>query len=129
MYQIAPGLAGLLLLVATHAMAAGPKPSVDLATCTRSATLLACKDGKGNDYSVATLPNGLALRGYESAQRRRWVQTNTRSGSLTFFTGMASDGEVWIGAIQRVGWTTVTWLSSSNGTRSRVTCSRLGGCR
>ncbi|RMN74693.1 Glutamine synthetase adenylyltransferase [Pseudomonas cannabina] len=69
------------------------------------------------------------LKGYEVLDKRRWAQTNNRYGQLTFFTGIASNGEVWIGTIHRVGWTTITRVSSSSGTRSKITCSRLNGCR
>jgi hypothetical protein len=36
-----------------------------LALCTRSATLLACQDGKGNYYSVRTEGSTFYLRGYD----------------------------------------------------------------
>lgn len=129
MSRVSLALIGGLMLLSTEAMAAGPRPNVDLATCTRSATLLACADAKGNSYSVATVGRTLYLRGYESSERRSWAQTNTHADGLTFFTGLASDGEAWIGTMQRVGWTTITRLSSSDGTRSKITCSRLSGCR
>jgi hypothetical protein len=129
MFQTLRLLSAWLFLIIFQAQAAGPKPSVDLATCTRSATLLACEDAKGNRYGVATSGNTLTVQGYEAAEKRRWAQTNTRFKGLTFFAGVATDGEVWIGSIQRVGWTTITRLSSSSGTRSKVVCSRLNGCR
>lgn len=128
MSQISRLLLGLLL-VSVETMASGPKPSVDLATCTRSATLMACEDSKGNSYSVATLKDVLVVRGYEAVKQRRWTQTNISFKGLTFFTGLATDGEVWIGSIQRIGWTTITRLSSSSGARSRVVCTRLTGCQ
>lgn len=128
MSQISRLLLGLLL-VSVDTMGSGPKPSVDLATCTRSATLMACQDSKGNSYSVATLKDVLVVRGYEAVGQRRWTQTNISFKGLTFFTGLATDGEVWIGSIQRIGWTTITRLSSSSGARSRVVCSRLTGCQ
>ncbi|WP_409077240.1 glutamine synthetase [Pseudomonas cichorii] len=110
-------------------MAAGPRPSVDLATCTRSANLLACSDALGNGYSVATAGSTTYLRGYEVIGKKRWAQTNSQFAQLTFFTGLASNGEAWVGTIQRIGWTTITRVSSSDGTRSKITCSRLNGCR
>jgi hypothetical protein len=36
---------------------------------------------------------------------------------LTFFTGLASDGEAWVGYSRRVGWTTLNRVSSSSGQR------------
>lgn len=117
------------MLISAHLMAAPPRPSADLATCTRSATLLACNDAHGNSYSVATAGSTTWLKGYEVLDKRRWAQTNSRYGQLTFFTGLASDGEAWVGTVQRVGWTTITRVSSSSGTRSKITCSRLNGCR
>lgn len=78
----------LSLLVAADAMAQVPT----LAKCTRSANLLACEDAQGNAYSVNTVGNTLYLRGFETAGKRYWAQTNSRYGQLTFFTGIASDG-------------------------------------
>lgn len=122
-------LAGVFLcLMGTQAWAFGAQPDLERATCTRSLTLLACSDSAGNGYSVATQGNTTYLRGVEAAGQRRWAQTNSRFGQLTFFSGLSWDGETWIGTIQRVGWTTITRVSSSNGTRSSITCGRLTGC-
>lgn len=118
-------LSSLILTFAGHAGAAGPNP---LATCTRSATLLACVDPLGNAYSVATAGSTTYLRGFEVIGKRYWVQTNSRYGQLTFFTGLASDGEAWVGYSQRVGWTTRNRFSSSGGSRGQFTCSRISGC-
>ncbi|GFM80676.1 hypothetical protein PSCICN_13680 [Pseudomonas cichorii] len=128
MKHISKGLFTLLLLISTQIMAAGPRPSVDMATCTRSANLLACSDAQGNGYSVFTAGSTTYLRGYEVIGKKRWAQTNSRFDQLTFFTGLASNGDAWIGTIQRIGWTTITRVSSSDGTRSKITCSRLNGC-
>lgn len=103
--------AGSLLLWASGAAAQSPL----LANCTRSANLLACVDMQGNAYSVATAGNTIYLRGFEATTRRYWAQTNSRYGQLTFFTGLASDGESWVGYSQRVGWTTLNRFSSSGG--------------
>ncbi|MGE7956514.1 glutamine synthetase [Pseudomonas sp. NPDC089530] len=118
-------LLSLLLLVAEAATAQMPST---LATCTRSANLLACVDAEGNAYSVATLGNTLYLRGFEVAGKRYWAQTNSRYGQLTFFTGLASDGEAWVGYNQRIGWTTRNRFSSSGGSSAQFTCSRITGC-
>ena len=119
----------ILMIVSTHAVAAPPSPRLDRALCTRSATLLACVDAHDNTYSVAMAGTTLHLRGYESADKRHWAQTNSRYGSMTFFTGLASDGETWVGYVQKVGWRTITRVSSSSGSRSKVTCDRVMGCR
>ena len=92
----------LLLLFTPLPLFAMPKVG-NLALCTRSATLLACQDGKGNYYSVRSERGTLYLRGYDSASRRLWAQTNSRFGAMTFFTGLASDGEAWVGYSHRVG--------------------------
>ena len=60
--------------------------------------------------------------------KRYWAQTNSRYGQLTFFSGLASDGEAWVGYSQRVGWTTRNRFSSSGGSRGQFTCSRISGC-
>lgn len=99
-----------------------------LATCTRSASLLACVDAEGNAYSVNTVGNTLHLRGFEKNGHRYWAQTNSRFGQLTFFTGIASDGEAWVGYTRRVGWTTINRFSSSSGSSAKFTCSRIAGC-
>jgi hypothetical protein len=113
---------GLLMIGNSSAQVAA------LATCTRSANLLACVDADGNAYSVNTVGNTLYLRGFEKAGQRYWAQTNSRFGQLTFFTGIASDGEAWVGYTRRVGWTTINRFSSSGGSGAKFTCSRITGC-
>jgi len=122
-------LSGCLLALSTQAIAMPPSPRLDKALCTRSATLLACIDDGNNTYSVAVAGNTMFVRGVERVGNRRWAQTNSRYGSLTFFTGLASDGETWVGYIQKVGWTTISRVSSSNGSRTKITCDRVMGCR
>ena len=117
----------LLLLAMPTSLTAMPKNS-PLAMCTRSATLLACPDGKGSYYSVRSEGNTFYLRGYDFSSRRLWAQTNSRYGTLTFFTGLASDGEAWVGYSRRVGWTTLNRVSSSSGQRFKLHCSLIGGC-
>jgi len=121
--------AALLLLLATPLPLLAMPHGNTLALCTRSATLLACKDGNGSYYSVRTEGSDLHLRGYDSLTRRLWSQTNSRYGTLTFFTGLASDGEAWVGYSRRVGWTTLNRVSSSSGQRFNLHCSLVGGCR
>ena len=118
-------MCALLLGVAAQAYAQMPSP---LANCTRSATLLACADPLGNAYSVATHGSTTYLRGFEVIGKRYWAQTNSRYGQLTFFTGLASDGEAWVGYTRRVGWTTINRFSSSGGASAKFTCSRIAGC-
>ncbi|GLO06529.1 hypothetical protein PPUJ20005_04970 [Pseudomonas putida] len=117
----------LLLLAMPTSLTAMPKNS-PLAMCTRSATLLACQDGKGSYYSVRSEGNTFYLRGYDFSSQRLWAQTNSRYGTLTFFTGLASDGEAWVGYSRRVGWTTLNRVSSSSGQRFKLHCSLIGGC-
>jgi hypothetical protein len=119
------------LVCALFLAAAGPAcaqaPNL-LAHCTRSANLLACVDPWGNAYSVATVGSTTYLRGYEVIGKRHWAQTNSRYGQLTFCTGLASDGEAWVGYTRRVGWTTLNRFSSSGGASAKFTCSRITGC-
>ena len=117
-------LMSVSLLLAVDAWAQIPS----LAKCTRSANLLACVDADGNAYSVNTVGSTIYLRGFERASKRYWAQTNSRYGQLTFFTGIASDGEAWVGYNRRVGWTTINRFSSSGGSSARFTCSRITGC-
>jgi hypothetical protein len=117
-------LLSLSLFVAADAFAQMPS----LAKCTRSANLLACVDPDGNAYSVATAGSTTYLRGFEVTGKRYWAQTSSRYGQLTFFTGLASDGEAWVGYTRRVGWTTINRFSSSGGSSAKFTCSRLTGC-
>lgn len=118
----------LLLFSIPTSLLAMPQAS-SVALCTRSATLLACQDGKGNYYSVRTEGTTFYLRGYDVNSRRLWAQTNNRFGMFTFFTGVATDGEAWMGYSRRVGWTTLNRVSSSTGQRYNLHCSLIGGCR
>ncbi|KGU82455.1 glutamine synthetase [Pseudomonas mediterranea CFBP 5447] len=117
--------AGLLLSGAMPASAQTPL----LANCTRSANLLACSDEQGNAYSVMTAGNTVYLRGFEAMGKRHWAQTTSRYGQLTFFTGLASDGEAWVGYSRRVGWTTLNRFSSSGGSAGKFICGRVNGCQ
>lgn len=117
-------LLSFLLLTTTDIYA----QASNLATCTRSATLLACVDANGNAYSVATAGSTTYLRGFEVIGKRYWAQTSSHYGQLTFFTGLASDGEAWVGYSRRVGWTTLNRFSSSGGSSGKFTCSRVTGC-
>ncbi|WP_330205753.1 glutamine synthetase [Pseudomonas sp. AM14(2022)] len=116
----------LSLVLLSMANAWGKIPP--LANCTRSANLLACIDAQGNTYSVNTVGSTIYLRGFEKDGNRYWAQTNSRFGQLTFFTGLASDGEAWVGYTRRVGWTTINRFSSSGGSSAKFTCSRITGC-
>ncbi|MFJ4454933.1 glutamine synthetase [Pseudomonas sp. NPDC089392] len=118
----------LLLFAVSSSLPAMPQGNA-LALCTRSATLLACQDGKGSYYSVRTEGSTLYLRGYDYSSRRLWAQTNSRYGALNFFTGLASDGEAWVGYSRRIGWTTLNRVSSSSGQSFNLHCSLIGGCR
>ncbi len=122
-------LAGCSLVLSTQALALPPSPRLDKSLCTRTATLLACTDADDNTYSVAVAGKTMFVRGFESVGKRRWAQTNSRYGSLTFFTGLASDGETWVGYTRKVGWTTISRVSSSSGSRTKITCDRVMGCR
>jgi len=77
---------------------------------------------------VNTVGNTLHLRGFEKDGHRYWAQTNSRFGQLTFFTGIASNGEAWVGYTRRVGWTTINRFSSSGAGSAKFTCSRMTGC-
>ena len=116
----------LSVMLLTAVTAWGKTPA--LASCTRSANLLACVDADGNAYSVNTVGNTIYLRGFEKNGKRYWAQTNSRFGQMTFFTGIASDGEAWVGYTRRVGWTTINRFSSSGGSSAKFTCRRLTGC-
>lgn len=104
-------------------------PRVELANCTRSANLLACDDRQGSYYGVQTQGGTIYLRGYDAPSGRRWAQTTSRYGLLNFYTGIASDGEAWVGYSRRVGWTTLNRVSSSSGQRFSLRCNRLNGCQ
>jgi len=104
-------------------------PRSEPANCTRSANLLACQDRQGSYYSVQTQGSTTYLRGYDGPTQRRWAQTSSRYGQLTFYTGLASDGEAWVGYSRRVGWTTLNRVSSSSGQRFSLRCNRLSGCQ
>lgn len=129
MNHVFKGLIAVALMMSAHAQAAPTPMQAQTTRCTHSANLLACSDALGNGYSVATAGGTTYLRGFEVQGNRLWAQTNSRYGQLTFFTGLASNGETWIGYSQRVGWTTITRVSSSDGTRSKITCNRISGCQ
>jgi hypothetical protein len=91
--------ASALLLIALPAFLLA-MPRTDLALCTRSATLLACQDSKGNYYSVRSAGSTFYLRGYEVQGKRLWAQTNSRYGTLTSslaWPAMAKPGSVTAG--------------------------------
>lgn len=127
--EMNPLRASMLLLLALPTSLLAMPQGGSLVLCTRSATMLACQDGKGSFYSVRSESSVFYLRGYDFNSRRLWAQTNSRYGTLTFFTGLASDGEAWVGYSRRIGWTTVNRVSSSSGQRFNLHCSLIAGCR
>lgn len=129
MNYVLKSLTCIALLSSAHAEATPAQMQAQTTRCTQSAHLLVCSDGLGNRYSVASAGSTSYARGFEVQSNRLWAQTSSRYGMLTFFTGLASNGDAWIGYIQRVGWTTITRVSSSDGKRSKFTCNRLGGCQ
>jgi hypothetical protein len=129
MNHVLNGLIALALLLSAQAQAAPTAMQPQTTRCTQSANLLACSDGLGNRYSVATAGPTSYVRGFEVQGNRLWAQTNSRYGMMTFFTGLASNGDAWIGYSQRVGWTTITRVSSSDGKLNKFTCNRMGGCQ
>ncbi|MCP1621742.1 hypothetical protein [Pseudomonas nitroreducens] len=126
-------LASFASLFALGAHASGqlpiPFPGEAPARCAWSANVLACMDDSGNLYSVATLGRDTYLRGFEARSGRHWAQTGTRYGSLTFFSGVTSDGQVWVGTSRGIGWTNISRFSSSSGDSARLTCGRVSGCK
>ncbi|MBF8744434.1 MULTISPECIES: glutamine synthetase [Pseudomonas putida group] len=122
-------IALLVLMLGCPLQALAIAPANGLALCTRSATLLACQGANGSYYSVRTEGSHFYLRGFDSETRRLWSQTNSRYGSFTLFTGLASDGEAWFGYSRRIGWTALNRVSSSSGQRFNLHCSLVGGCR
>ena len=110
-----------LLLVALDAAAVSPR-------CVRGGVLLVCSDGLGNHYGVRNDGIDTYTRGFPNAAGQSWAQTNTRYGQLTLFSGVTSEGEVWLGRIQKVGWTTLTRFSSSRGETQRLRCNVMTGC-
>lgn len=125
-------LASSLLLAAplAHAEGAAPLPFPGMATaaCAWLANVLACMERDGSHYSVATLGRDTYLRGFDAASGLDWAQTGTRYGKTTFFSGVSSDGQVWIGSSRGIGWTSISHLSSSSGGQAKLNCGRVSGC-
>ncbi|KAF1054602.1 MAG: hypothetical protein GAK43_00793 [Stenotrophomonas maltophilia] len=105
-----------------------PFPGLAPAACAWLASVLACQQGDGSQYSVATQGPDTFLKGFDAASGVRWAQTGTRYGRITFFTGVTSDGQVWAGSSRGIGWTSRSRLSSSSGGQARLTCGRVSGC-
>lgn len=121
-----------LLLIAPLVRAEGsaplPFPGLAPAACAWSATVLACMQHDGSHYSIATLGRDTYLRGFDAASGQDWAQTGTRYGTLTFFSGVSSDGQVWVGSSRGIGWTHISRLSSSSGGQAKLSCGRVSGC-
>lgn len=118
----------LALCMAIPVQAAFMLPG-DAMRCTRSATLLNCTDRFGNHYGIAQQGSDTLMRGFDAISGHTWAQTSTTYGRLQLFTGVSSDGQLWVGSSRRIGWNVVGRLSSSSGERDRVNCNRLSGCR
>lgn len=127
-HYLLPLLLPGLSLTSTFARAEIPVLFENVSKCTRSATLLHCVDGRGSYYAMAQSGNDLLLRGYDATSGLSWRQTSTRFGRIHFFSGMSSDGKVWVGKTRRFGWNVISRFSTSDGDRGRVSCNRLKGC-
>jgi hypothetical protein len=106
-----------------------PFPGEEPARCAWSANVLACMEDSGSLYSIATQGRDTYLRGFEASSGRHWAQTGTRYGNLTFFSGVASDGQIWVGTSRGIGWTNISRFSSSSGDSARLSCGRVSGCK
>lgn len=118
----------LLLACALPAQAAFTLPG-DAMRCTRSATLVNCSDRFGNHYGIVQQGSDTLMRGFDAISGQRWAQTSTTYGRLQLFTGISSNGELWVGTSRRIGWNVVSRFSSSKGERGRVNCNRMIGCQ
>ncbi|MDT3721686.1 hypothetical protein [Pseudomonas oryzihabitans] len=119
--------AALLMMPLGFVQAAIPslKPT---ASCVRSAFLLHCRDGQGGWYGVAVQGNDTLMRGFDAASGLTWAQTSTRLGRLQFFSGLSSDGNLWLGRTRQLGWNVISRFSTSQGDRARTSCNRVAGC-
>ena len=125
-------LAALLLALPPLVQAEGnaplPFPGMAPAACAWLANVLACMERDGSHYSVATLGRDTYLRGFDASSGLDWAQTGTRYGKITFFSGVSSDGQVWIGSSRGIGWTNISRFSSSSGGQAKLNCGRVSGC-
>ncbi|MEN0105307.1 MAG: glutamine synthetase [Pseudomonas sp.] len=119
-------LCGVLLAVVFSLQASA---GVAAPGCVGIPGLLLCQDGAGNSYSLVSSGGDTYTHGLPTPGSRRWVQTASRYGQLTIFSGVASDSEVWLGRMQKVGWSTLSRVSSSRGGSQSVRCNRITGCR
>ncbi|MEH3024096.1 MAG: hypothetical protein PGN19_15335 [Pseudomonas oryzihabitans] len=120
-------LSAVLLMPCCIAQAAIPslKPAN---SCVRSAFVLRCQDGQGGWYGLTVQGNDTLMRGFDAASGRSWAQTSTRLGRLQFFSGLTSDGQVWLGRTRQLGWNVISRFSTSQGDRARTSCNRVAGC-
>ncbi|WP_236614285.1 hypothetical protein [Stutzerimonas azotifigens] len=128
MRSLALLLFGVSLMNTSAARAEIPVLSSFINPCTRSAMLLHCKDGRGGYYGVAQWGNDMFLRGHDGGSGLSWAQTNTRFGRVQFFSGVSSDGNVWVGRTRLIGWNAISRFSTSSGDQGRISCNRLKGC-
>lgn len=117
----------LLLMPASFVQAAIPSLT-PANTCVRSAFVLRCQDGRGGWYGVAVQGNDTLMRGYDPVSGLSWAQTSTRLGRLQFFSGLTSDGNLWLGRSRQLGWNVISRFSTSQGDRGRTSCNRVAGC-
>ncbi|SDI39824.1 hypothetical protein SAMN05216588_11631 [Pseudomonas flavescens] len=118
----------LVLLLSPSLLAGLPLPG-EAMRCTRSATLINCTDRLGNHYGIVQQGSDTLMRGFDVISGQRWAQTSISYGRLQLFTGVSSNGELWVGSSRRIGWNVVSRISSSRGERDRVNCNRMTGCR
>jgi hypothetical protein len=96
--------------------------------CTRSATLVNCTDRFGNHFGIVQQGSDTLMRGFDVISGQYWGQASTRYGRQQLLSGVTRSGEAWFGFSQRIGWNVISRVSSSEGSRGRVTCNRLIGC-
>jgi hypothetical protein len=118
-------LALVLPLQSAQAVIPSLKPAN---TCVRSAFVLRCQDGQGGWYGVMVQGNDTLMRGYDPVSGLSWSQTSTRLGRLQFFSGLTSDGNLWLGRTHQLGWNVISRFSTSQGDRARTSCNRVAGC-
>ena len=82
----------------------------------------------GGWYGVAVQGNDTLMRGYDPVSGLSWAQTSTRLGRMQFFSGLTSDGNLWLGRTRQLGWNVISRFSTSQGDRARTSCNRVAGC-
>lgn len=96
------------------------------AACVGSGSFQTCNDASGNSYAVQRFGNTTSVQGYNPSTGSMWSQQSNRMGNTTITNGTASNGQAWNSTTIRSPGMVQQFGTDSRGNPFNVTCTTAG---